>query len=200
MPTPTTMASVVILQGLRQQGDEAAWREFCARYEPMLLAFARRSGFREQDARDVVQNTLMSFLEGFRAGKYDPERGRLRSWLQGIAFNKIREGQRDLAKREVQVADSTGATAFMDGIPDEHRLTDIFEEEWERGIMAECLREVRQQVQDTTFQAFRLVVMEDWPAAKVAEHLGISRDAVYTNKRRVLSRLRQLVKEITEIW
>ncbi len=196
----TTVASTVLLQALHHEGNQEAWRQFCARYEPMLLGFARRSGLREQDARDVVQSTLLSFVEGLRDGRYDPERGRLRSWLQGVAFNKIREARRQLARREVQVADGTGSTAFMNRIPDDRELTDIFEEEWERGIMADCLREVRRQVRDKTFEAFRLYVMQNWPAQKVAEHLGISRDVVYSNKQRVSSRLRKLARELADIW
>jgi RNA polymerase sigma factor (sigma-70 family) len=197
---PTTVASAVLLEGLRRPADDQAWRQFCDRYEPMLLAFARRSGFGEHDARDVVQSTLMSFLEGFRAGRYESDRGGLKAWLRGIAANKIKEAYRNLARREAQVVDRTTSTAFMNQVPDDRRLTDIFAEEWERSIMAECLREVRRQVHDTTFQSFRLFVMKNWPAEDVADHLGISRDAVYSNKRRVVSRLRQLAREMPEIW
>jgi RNA polymerase sigma-70 factor (ECF subfamily) len=196
----TTVTSTDLLDGLRREGDDRAWREFCVRYEPALLAFARRAGLREQDARDVVQETFMAFLESFRDGRYDPRRGRLRSWLKGIILNKIREARRRLAGREVQVLDRTDTTAFMDGIPDDRELTDVFDEEWERGVLAECLREVRQQVDAPTYQAFELYAVKSWPPEKVAEQLGISRNAVYISKSRVLSRLRELQQEMSEIW
>lgn len=196
----TTIASTALLQGLNQRSNEDAWRRFCARYEPMLLAFAQRAGLRDEDARDVVQETLVVFLGSFRDGRYDPQRGRLRSWLQGIVLNKIREARRRLAKQEVQVADPTSSTAFMDRVPDNRKLNDIFEEEWERGIMAECLREVHRHVDARTFRTFELYAVENWPAEKVADHLGISRNTVYVSKTRVLSRLRQLRQEIAEIW
>lgn len=196
----TTATSTSLLEGLRREGDERAWREFCSRYEPVLLALARRAGFREQDARDVVQETLIAFLEGFRAGRYERERSRLRSWLKGIVVNKIRETRRRLAKPEIQVADKTDATAFMDAVPDDYELTDVFDEEWEQQVLTECLREVRNQVDAPTFQAFELYAIENWPPEKVAKHLGISRNAVYISKSRVLSRLRDLQKEVSEIW
>ena len=88
----------------------------------------------------------MSCLESFRDGRYDPRRGRLRSWLRGIVVNKVREARRRLAKLEVQVANGTDSTGFMDGIADERELTDAFDDEWEHGVLEACLRDVRQQV------------------------------------------------------
>ena len=77
----TTVTSTLLLEGLTDPTNDVAWRRFCARYEPMLLAFARKSGFSEADAQDVVQETLVAFLGGFRRGKYDRGQGRLRSWI-----------------------------------------------------------------------------------------------------------------------
>ena len=196
----TTVTSTALLEGLRQQDNDEVWRQFCARYEPVLLTIVGRAGFCEEDAADVVQETLMAFLEAFRGGKYDRERGRLQSWLRGIALNKIREARRRLAKRGVQVVDQTDGTGFMNRVPDVRELTDVFSEEWERGVMAECLRQVGREVDEQTFQAFRLYALEDQPAEQVAERLGVSRNTVYISKSRVLSRLRQLQHEVTQIW
>ena len=124
----TTATSTALLEALRDLNDDRAWRQFCGRYEPALIAFARRTGLQEQDARDVVQDTLMAFLESFRDGRYDRQRGRLRSWIKGIAVNKTRETRRRLSRPEVQVADKTDATGFMDQVPDEAELTDVFDQ------------------------------------------------------------------------
>jgi RNA polymerase sigma-70 factor (ECF subfamily) len=195
----TTVTSTTLLQGLRQEGNDQAWREFCARYGPVLMAFARRAGFQEHDAQDVIQETLVVFLERFRAGDYDRKRGRLRAWLQGIAFNKVCEAQRRPAQREVQVADAAGTTRFLDRIPDDHELTDLFEQEWERAQLSACLQLARAHVDPQTFQAFRLYALEDWPADRVAANLGITRDAVYVHKSRVLRHLRELQRDMEEI-
>ena len=65
----TTISSTILIESLRETGNEKAWRQFSARYEPMLLAFSRRAGLRTEDARDVVQETLVAFLEDFRQGQ-----------------------------------------------------------------------------------------------------------------------------------
>ncbi len=195
-----TVTSTALLQGLRDHDNSEAWQQFMRRYEPMLMACARRAGLSEHDGRDVIQETLMVFMESYRDGKYDRERGRLRHWLQGIVFNKIRQAWRRQGNREVQVIDQTGVTKFLNRVPDEAEIADIFDEEWERGVMNECLREVRREVDDKTFQAFKLYTMDAWPPEKVADHLGISKNAVYVYKKRVLTRLRRLQQEIAEVW
>ncbi|MHC4090050.1 MAG: RNA polymerase sigma factor [Planctomycetota bacterium] len=196
----STVTSTVLLEGLREQGNDAAWRQFCTRYEPALLAFVRRAGFREQDANDVVQETLAAFFQSYRDGRYDRAQGRLRSWLKGIALNKIREARRRIGGPEVQLVDQADATAFINRIPDDRELKDAFEQEWERQVAAECLREVSRQVDAQTFRAFKLYAVDNWPPDKVATHLGMSRNAVYVSKSRVLSRLRALQADMTQIW
>lgn len=195
-----TKTSTVLLNGLREPGNEQAWREVVARYQPMLVAFVRRCGFNETDTLDVVQECLTAFLMAFRDGKYDPEKGRLRSWLKGIALNKVCDARRKLAHRGIQVVDDSQQTAFLNRIPDQRDLTEIFEQEWERSVLAECLRRVRLVFEPQTLQAFELVALKGFTPEMVAAQLGVSRSVVYLSKSRVLSRLRQVQQEIADTW
>jgi RNA polymerase sigma-70 factor (ECF subfamily) len=195
----TTITSTVLLEEL-VAGQEQAWRRLCERHEPMLLRLARRAGLHEEDARDVVQEVLTAFLEGFRAGKYDRERGRLRQWLCGIAANKIHEARRRPGRREVQPADGSSSTDFLGRVPDEQELTDLYEEEWERAVLTECLRRVKLEFDAKTFQAFQSYALEGREPEKVAAELGIARETVYVHKSRVLARLKELQKEVSDIW
>ena len=192
--------STSLLEALRVEQDEDAWRRFCLRYEPMLSAVVGRAGFTPDSVADVVQEILLTFTTSFREGKYDAERGRLRPWLRGIAMNKIREARRKLARGGQQVVADGSETDLLHRIPDDQELSDIFEREWEREILAECFWRVRQEVSEQTFESFRLYVQESWEPQRVAEHLGIDRNAVYVNKNRVLSRLRRISEELTEDW
>ncbi len=187
--------------GALGEGDQGAWRHFCDRYELMLLAMARRAVLGEEDARDIVQEVLTTaFLEGFRAGKYDPQRGRLRCWLQGIAVNKIREARRRIAKREVQMTHQSEATCNLNHVVDDEHLVNVLDEEWERAVLAECLRRVKLEFEAKTFQAFSLYALAGWPPEEVAAQLGIARETVYVDKSRVLKRLKELEGEIAEGW
>ena len=59
-----------LLEGLLEPSQEEAWREFDARFRPVILGFGRKLGLREPDAADAAQETLMRFLVDYRAGKY----------------------------------------------------------------------------------------------------------------------------------
>jgi RNA polymerase sigma-70 factor, ECF subfamily len=197
----TTVTSTELLESLRQPGNELAWRRFCGRYEATLLAFARAAGLREADARDVVQEALLVFVERFRAGDYDRAQGRLRTWLKGIMFNKVREARRRKARVERQVAADSDTTAFLERVPDEQTSwEEVFEREWQQAILADCLRAVREHVDAKTFEAFRLYALEDWPPARVAAHLDMDRGMVYVCKSRVMAHLRKLHECVAELW
>jgi hypothetical protein len=51
---------------------------------------------------------------------------------------------------------------------------------------------VRHEVAPATFQAFELAVLQEMPGADVARVTGLSRNAVYLARRRVLARLGEL--------
>ena len=48
----TTVTSLTLLAGLRDQGNAAAWQRFADRYRPMVVSFAAKLGLSESDLRD----------------------------------------------------------------------------------------------------------------------------------------------------
>ena len=101
-----TTTTTQLLEALFGPGEEAVWREFDARYRPIIFAFARELGVAAEDAADVAQQTLTEFLRDYRAGKYDRRRGRLRAWIIGIARHRVldtlRQRTRNQAVRGLQ--------------------------------------------------------------------------------------------------
>ena len=197
---PDTQTSTTLLEGLRNHDDRSAWRRFSNRYQPILAATMYRAGLRDSEAQDAIQETLVAFLEAYRQGKYERDKGRLRSWLVGIAINKIREIRRRLARREQQPLQGSDGALVFDVAVDEDSLSQAFDEEWERSVMAECLRQVQAQVEQKTFEAFRLFALEGWPAVRVAGQLGMSCDTVYVHKGRVLGKLREIRERLAPEW
>lgn len=179
--------------------SQSSWHAFDARYRPLILAVGRKLGLQDADAEDAAQETLAAFVEAYRQGRYQREKGGLRDWLRGIARNKIRDVYRRRSHQEKLVADRTGVTSFWDQIEDKH-VKPIWEEEWRRAVLRQCLLEVRHRVSPRTFEAFELFALERQPAAQVAVHLGVSQDVVYQSKSRVLVRIRELLPEMEEVW
>lgn len=186
------------MAGLAQE-DERLWQEFVSRYQPMLVSFGRKFGLSEQDAADAAQDTLLAFAVGHRDGKYDRNKGRLRTWLLGIAMNKVREIRRKGRKEFLQVDDGD-RTRLIDQIEDDRTTSEVWEEEWRQAVLEACLREVREQVEPRTMKAFELFVMEEWPAEKVAQELGVSTNTIFKAKRRVLTRMHQTYKYLEANW
>ena len=195
----TTIDSVVLLQQLDHSPTGKSWREFSSRYQPVLMAFACKAGLSHADAQDVVQETLMAFVAEFRAGRYDPERGRPRAWLRGIAMNRVRRFRQRPSRREHQVVDDSEVTGYLQQIQDD-QLEVAFEEECQKGMLAECLRQAQRVVDPKTYEAFDLYALRGMSPEQVAKQLGISRNAVYIAKSRVLAHARSIREQLAEIW
>jgi RNA polymerase sigma-70 factor (ECF subfamily) len=199
-----TVTSDTLLAGLRDPGNQSIWRGYVDRYRPSLVRWLQRVGLTLADAEDVAQEALLAFAESYRAGKYDPERGRLRSWLHGIAATVLANWRRRGRRRapEVQVVEPNGGTGFLDSVADPRAdaLGALWDAECRDSVLRACLEEVRQEVTPRTYEAFVLFAREGLAAREVASRLGMSEDAVYGVKRRVLARIRELQPQIEAIW
>jgi len=77
-------------------GDERAFRVLFERHAPTLYRAVRRRVDSEDDAHDVVQQTLLNMHRARHA--FDPSR-KLRPWLFAIAMNMVREHFRRAKRR-----------------------------------------------------------------------------------------------------
>jgi len=191
--------STTLLAGLRNPQDQAAWERFSERYRPLVIRFARGLGLSGHDAQDAAQETMAAFFKAYRDGSYDREKGRLRSWLFGIAHRKVIDLRRRRA-REVVVTDKSDASAFLGNVESSCEAEQIWEQEWQAAVLRACMDEIRREVKPETFQAFDLYVLRQKPAEEVMAHLGVTRHALHCAKSRILGRLRELQPVIEENW
>lgn len=192
-----TRTSTALLEGLQEPGNEQVWFDFARRYGAILVGFARRLGLDENDAADVAQETLVRFVEEYRAGKYQRERGRLRSWLLSIARTKVAAVYRARSVRGEQQA----GTQIVD-LSDEHTLTQMWQAERRQVILRQAMEELRRatRTNEKTIEAFELLVHGGCAPGVVAEQLGMSIDDVYRAKSRVAQRLREIVSRLEAIY
>jgi RNA polymerase sigma-70 factor (ECF subfamily) len=183
-----------MLAGLRDFRDNVTWERFAARFRRPLGAFVRRFGLRDEEVADVVQETLIAFVEAFRRGKYDPAAGRLSSWLFGIAYRQAANAQRKQARQHAKLVD-VAQTTFLGRVPDEREARTAWDSDWEQAALEAGLAQVRNEVAENTLRAFELVVRAGRSPDEAAAELGMTRDAIYVAKHRVLKRLGELVRE-----
>jgi RNA polymerase sigma factor (sigma-70 family) len=198
---PLPITTSLLLSSLRDEQESGGWRDFHARYWPVLVGLGVHLGLRETDAQDAAQWTLLEFLKEFRAGRYERGKGRLRSYILGIARNRIRSLRRSASRPAQAARPMTDAHETPDDLTDA-----VLEAAWETERRSAILREAWEQLRASpklapaTFLAFELVSMRGVPAEEAARQAGITVNDVYLARHRCTKRLKELVDAITSAW
>ena len=187
-PTPPTL-----LERLRDAGDEAAWRRLVQLYTPLLFYWARRRGESEHDAADLVQEVFVTLLQTLPTFQYD-RNGKFRSWLRTVMLNKLRDRKR----RDARAENALAQVAQRPEVAVADATEDVWDAEYLQMLTSRALRLMQTDFAPATWQACWQTVVQGRPPADVARQLGISENAVYLAKCRVLRRLRQELKELLE--
>lgn len=186
---PFGSTSTGLLAGIKAR-DEAAWSRMAQLYYPLVWSWCVRAGLQPHDAADVIQEVFRAVAAGIESFRRDRPTDRFRGWLWGIARHKIV----DFRRRQPADRAAGGSEAL-------ERLRDVPEadDDSSDGIVSEqtaalarrALELLQTEFEPTTWQAFWHVVVDGKLPAEVAAELGISVNAVYKAKSRVLHRLRQ---------
>lgn len=188
-----TRTTTKLLDALRDPSNEPAWTHIDSRYRAVIAGLARRLGLNESDADEAAQQTLSEFVRAYRENRYDRSKGRLSSWILGIAHHTaLRIMERS---RRSPVSDSSSTT----DVPDEPTLRSLWDQERDRAILARALATLRDEsaLDDRTLLAFELSGLRGVPPPEAARQCGMSTDQVYVAKARVTKRLRSLIAEMT---
>lgn len=183
-----------ILDSLRDPANSAAWRQFDERFRPVLAAFARRRGLSDDDAEDVAQAALGQFAADYREGRYDRTRGRLSSWLIGIAQNRAA----DALRRRRRDGDPRGESALAH-VADDAPPQSEWGQAVQRAAFERALRALRgdTRLSERTVRAFELAALRHMPAEAVAAECAMTVSEVYVAKNRVIKKLREIVEQFT---
>ena len=105
------------------RGDNDSFTELILRWERPIYALAYRTIGREEDARDVCQET---FLRAFRALPAFRGQAKFSSWLYRIALNLCRDWiRRERRTPVVQVVDDTDPIALAAAVEPSESIEDL---------------------------------------------------------------------------
>jgi RNA polymerase sigma-70 factor (ECF subfamily) len=185
--------TTLLLEGLANPGNREVWREFDGRYRPVLEAFARRMGLPDGDADEIAQEVLARFVERYRAGEYDRARGRLRSWIFGIARTRVADWKRARARRREQRGTS-GVERLEDAVDPEA----AFDAEWRSALLRAAIGTLRAgtRTEPQSIRVLEMLILEQRPAPEVARALRMTPNAVYQARHRTLQGLREIVAQL----
>ena len=182
---------ISVLERVRRPGDSDAWQRLVELTTPLLLAWAYRSGLRDHDAADLVQDVLAVLVEKLPSFDYDRDRS-FRGWLRVITTNKFLEKRRKLTPEAMPPDD-----ARLGELVDPTALEPFWEREYRQALVARAMELMQSQFQPTTWRACWEHVVSGRSAAEVAAELGLTPAAVYVAKGRVLRKLRA---ELAGMW
>lgn len=185
--------TTALLRDLSDPANHEVWQEFDGRYRPILHALGRRLGLNDADAADAAQDALTTFVRSYRAGKYDRSRGRLSSWLIGITRHCILDVMSTRQRQQCE----RGMSA-VESLPDEHRMTLIWDEQCRREILQRAMRRLHTdtKMNPKTIRTFELLTFHDHTPQQVASELGVSESDVYVAKHRCLTSMRSIIAEL----
>ena len=193
---PETRASLILR--LPDAADAAAWDELVAIYGPLVFRLALRQGLQAADADDLVQEVFSAIAKSVSQWLERSDRGKFRAWLLRIARNAAVNFLTRRSHRSIGTGGEEAARLLTEVAAPPSLLSNEFDLEYRREVFRWAAVHVREIVAETTWQAFWLSHVENLPIAEVARQLEITEGNVYISRSRVMTRLRELVKQFEE--
>jgi RNA polymerase sigma-70 factor (ECF subfamily) len=174
------------------QPDTEAWDLFVARYGPKLLEWARRWNVSEDDSYELVQQVLVGLVEQFRNRRFESTRS-FRAWMKTNAYRVWvrlqRQQQRQL--RSVPVRDTK-----LLSVEAREDMLRLIEQQAEAEAMEIAIARVKARVQEKTWEAFKLLALDEVDGKTIAERLGMSIGSVYVARHNVQKMLAEEIEKI----
>lgn len=140
---------------MTKQAVDEAFAQLTTRYGEGLMAFVGRIVTRQEDAEDVVQETLVKAYECRR--QYDPARASLKTWLYRIAYH---EALRTVRRQNVTFLEM--GDELLENVPEE--LPD--------NVSVEQLDEAIRRLRPEDQMLLHLHYFDEHPLREVAYLLG----------------------------
>ena len=185
-----------LLARLKDTQDEQSWQDFSDIYSKLIRGFAIKAGCTEDEADEVVQETLISAAKNLPEFRYDPKVCSFKTWLLNLSHWRVKD---QLRKRQAPAApqparrgpnDATEGgtrTATVERVadPSAPELQAVWDKEWQTTLLDAALARVKARTDLKQWQIFDLYALKEWSVADVAKSLGVNRAAVYLVKHRV---------------
>jgi len=183
--------SVSLLDRARGANDAAAWDRLVSLYTPLIRAWLRRQAAPASDDQDLVQEVMTVVVRRLAEFEHNGRPGAFRTWLRSITVNCLRDFWRAKRLRPITRGGSD-FQGWLDQLADsESALSKLWDRDHDVHVMKRIMEHLEPDFAPNTWRAFRRVAIEGASPDEVAGELGMSVNAVFIAKSRVLARLRQ---------
>jgi RNA polymerase sigma-70 factor (ECF subfamily) len=177
--------------------EQAAWTRFVDLYAPLVYRWCRQAGVQPEDAEDVGQEVFRAVARKIQDFQHGGPGQTFRGWLRTITRNKVADLMR--AYR----AKGRGAgweENYLAQIPAEESAADeLSAADENKLVVRRAVELLRAEFEARTWQAFWRVTVDGDCPDDVARELGMTVNAVYLAKSRILRRLRAEFAGLIEI-
>jgi RNA polymerase sigma-70 factor (ECF subfamily) len=182
------------LQSLKRDGPHAdGWRRLVESYGPFIRGILLHRGTDEASADDIVQNVMTVVVR--RLPEFERQRiGSFRTWLRSITANCLRE-YCAAGKKHAMAAQVVQPLAQALEDP-RSQLTRLWDRQHAKHVVDTLLAEIAVDFKPETIEVFRRLAIDEQPVDDVAMSLGISANACFIARSRVLKRLRERLHEL----
>ncbi len=179
-----------LIARLENWEDQRTWDEFYQTYWRLIYSVAVKSGLRQDEAFDCVQETILSIAKQSKKKLYDPEQGSFKTWLMNMTRWRINDQFRKRKKDTAMIEgawESDRKTAAIDRVEDPNGdvLSRLCKVECKKNVADAALSRVKAQVSPKQYQIFDCYVIKQWDAKRVQDQLNVSMAQVYLAKHRV---------------
>ena len=177
-----------LIKRLTSKGQSEDWSRLSAMYRPLLVNWIRPLVPQDSDVEDVVQETLLVVIAKVGEFRHAGIPGSFRSWLRAIMAIKVRAFWR--AQGRVPVATDPMGQMLRELEQDDSQAARRWDTEHDRHVIDSLLERIRPEFAPMTWRAFELYTMRGMSPTEVAACLGITTNAVFIARSRILNRLR----------
>ena len=184
-----TETPVSLLERLCRCPDDPHWERFVGLFTPLLLRWGHRLGVPPADTEDLLQDVFAILFRKLPEFHYDPAKS-FRAWLWTVFHRQT------LAWRKRQTRDLPLTVAHLESLASPDSIAEATEAEYRRALIGRVLQLVQIDFPPKTWQIFWQLAVEGRPGVDVARDFGVTPNAVYLARGRVLARLRH---ELTDL-
>ena len=177
-----------LIERLTSKGQSEDWSRLSAMYRPLLVNWVRPLVPQDSDVEDVVQETLLVVIAKVGEFRHAGIPGSFRSWLRAIMAIKVRAFWR--AQGRVPVATDPMGQMLRELEHDDSQAARRWDTEHDRHVIESLLERIRPEFAPMTWRAFKLYTMRGMSPTEVAACLGMTANAVFIARSRILNRLR----------
>ena len=160
------------------------------------MEFAIRLGLDRGRAEEIAQRSAVAFFDSYRRGQYDRSKGRLKSWLLGIARHEIQDDYAERSRRPVTPGQRSDVQDHFDLVDDAHRLSALWDRQWEEHVLTICLQRAARRFSERDLRIFKMLTAEGMSVSQVAGRMSLTDSNVATIKHRILAYMRDVRAKI----